>query len=97
MWSRHSRGFRAVVVCVDTQAIDRSFAGREYDEAFLVDLPEKADPCGENGEFHTFVYSGPVFRRSITILRGETVMREDRFCYCDLVGGTRAADERHAT
>jgi uncharacterized protein (TIGR00290 family) len=78
-------GFRAIVVCVDTQALDRAYAGCEVDEAFLKDLPAEVDPCGENGEFHTFVYAGPVFRRPIQVERGEKVLRDDRFYYCDLV------------
>jgi uncharacterized protein (TIGR00290 family) len=77
-------GFRAIVVCVDTQAIGREFAGREYDEAFIRDLPANADPCGENGEFHTFVYDGPIFSKPIPVERGEIVLRDDRFCFCDL-------------
>jgi uncharacterized protein (TIGR00290 family) len=77
-------GFRAIVVCVDTQAISREFAGREYDEAFIRDLPAHADPCGENGEFHTFVYDGPIFSGPIPVERGEIVLRDDRFCFCDL-------------
>lgn len=78
-------GFRAVVVCVDTQALDGSFAGREYDGDFLKDLPAEVDPCGENGEFHTFVYAGPIFHRPIRVERGEKVLRENRFQYCDLL------------
>jgi uncharacterized protein (TIGR00290 family) len=77
-------GFRAVAVCVDTQAISRDFAGREYDESFLRDLPAGADPCGENGEFHSFVYDGPIFAKAVPVQRGEIVLRENRFCYCDL-------------
>ncbi|HUV32901.1 MAG TPA: ATP-binding protein [Devosiaceae bacterium] len=79
------QGFKAVVTCVDTQQLDARFAGRQYDSPFLADLPEGVDPCGENGEFHTFVYAGPVFDGPLGISRGEVVMREDRFCYCDLV------------
>jgi uncharacterized protein (TIGR00290 family) len=78
-------GFRAIVVCVDTTMLDAAFAGREYDEEFLRDLPETVDPCGENGEFHTFVYAGPIFREPIPIERGEKVLREERFYYCDLI------------
>lgn len=77
-------GFRSIVVCVDTQTLGPAYAGREYDESFLRDLPEKVDPCGENGEFHTFVYDGPVFRKPIQVERGEKVLREKRFYYCDL-------------
>jgi uncharacterized protein (TIGR00290 family) len=78
-------GFRAIVACVDTRAIAAEFAGREYDEDFLSDLPAGADPCGENGEFHTFVYDGPIFSRPLQVQRGEKVLRENRFNYCDLL------------
>jgi len=76
-------GFKAVVVCVDPKQIDPSFCGREYDQQFLADLPEGVDPCGENGEFHTFVYDGPIFNRPIQVSRGEVVER-DGFWFCDL-------------
>ena len=78
-------GFRAVVVCVDTNAIGAEFAGREYDRDFVKALPASADPCGENGEFHSFVYDGPIFSRPVQVQRGEKVLRENRFCYCDLI------------
>ncbi len=78
-------GFRAVVVCVDTQALDRRFAGREIDEELIRDLPQSVDVCGENGEFHSFVYEGPIFRTRIPHTLGEVVLREERFCYCDLI------------
>lgn len=78
-------GFRAVLCCVDTQALSADFAGREYDDALLRDLPANVDPCGENGEFHTFVYDGPLFAHPIGIERGERVLREARFAYCDLL------------
>lgn len=78
-------GFRAVVTCVDLQALAATFAGRDYDEAFLGDLPESADPCGERGEFHSFVYDGPVFRQPVPFTKGRTLVREGRFCYCDLM------------
>ncbi|CAG0933717.1 hypothetical protein TFLX_03194 [Thermoflexales bacterium] len=78
-------GFRAIIVCVDTTMLNGTFAGREYDEDFLRDLPAEVDPCGENGEFHTFVYAGPIFRRTIPVERGEKVLRDERFYYCDLV------------
>jgi uncharacterized protein (TIGR00290 family) len=77
-------GFGAVLACVDSRAIDPSFAGREYDAALLADLPPLADPCGENGEFHTFVHRGPIFREPIAFARGEIVVRDDRFWFCDL-------------
>ena len=78
-------GYRAILTCVDTEQIDGSFAGREYDESLLADLPASADPCGENGEFHTFVHDGPGFARSVVCERGERVLRADRFQYCDLL------------
>jgi len=77
------RGFQAILTCVDTRVLDPSFAGRWFDRALLADLPETVDPCGENGEFHTFVFDGPTFRESVPVVVGPTVMRE-AFCYCDL-------------
>jgi uncharacterized protein (TIGR00290 family) len=85
-------GYRAVATCVDSQALDTGFAGREYDTRFLEDLPAGVDPCGENGEFHTFVYDGPLFRAPVPFVRGEVVLRDGRFCYCDLLAG--GADSR---
>ena len=78
-------GFKAVLCCVDEKALNGEFAGREYDEALLHELPTGVDPCGENGEFHTFVHAGPVFRESVAFTRGECVRREDRFRFCDLI------------
>ena len=78
-------GFRAIIVCVDTEVLSGAYAGREYDKDFLRDLPNEVDPRGEKGEFHTFVYAGPIFRQSIPIERGEKVLREGRFYYCDLI------------
>lgn len=82
-------GFRAVVVTVDPRKISRSFAGREYDQALLSDLPEDVDPCGENGEFHTFVYDGPPFAHPLEIRRGEVVER-DGFIFADLIDRSQA-------
>ncbi|MBI4397461.1 MAG: adenine nucleotide alpha hydrolase [Elusimicrobia bacterium] len=79
-----SLGFKAVLVCVDTTLLPPALAGREYDHALIQDLPPGADPCGEKGEFHTFVYDGPIFTRPIPHTRGERVLREGRFMYCDL-------------
>ncbi|TMK44449.1 MAG: ATP-binding protein, partial [Actinobacteria bacterium] len=79
-------GFRAIVVCLDPRALDPSFAGRAFDEAFLADLPEGVDPCGENGEFHTFVWDAPMYREPISCRTGEVVTR-DGFVYCDVVAG----------
>jgi uncharacterized protein (TIGR00290 family) len=76
-------GFRAVVVCVDREQLDESFAGREYDERLLAELPSGVDPCGERGEFHTFVYAGPGFSKPIGCRVGEVVEREG-FVFCDL-------------
>lgn len=79
-----SNGYRAVVVCVDTGPLDEFFAGREYDEDFLADLPGGVDPCGENGEFHTFVYDGPEFEFPVDFERGITKEQEG-FVYQDLL------------
>jgi uncharacterized protein (TIGR00290 family) len=76
-------GCRAIVVCVDADALDGSFAGREYDEQFLTDLPTEVDPCGENGEFHTYVYDGPDFDEAVPFERGCLEIR-DGFAYRDL-------------
>jgi len=78
-------GFRAIVVCVDTEVLAREFAGREYNEDFLRDLPSETDPCGEKGEFHTFVHDGPIFRRPVPVRRGEKMLTDNRFYYCDLI------------
>jgi uncharacterized protein (TIGR00290 family) len=78
-------GFRAVVCCVDTQVLAPEFAGRLFDADFLRDLPAGVDPCGENGEFHTFVFAGPFFSRPVAFAPGERVLREARFCYADLL------------
>jgi uncharacterized protein (TIGR00290 family) len=78
-------GFRAITTCVDTEQLDASFAGRWLDHRFLQDLPAGVDPCGENGEFHTFVVDGPIFPRPLTVRTGDSVLRDDRFQYCDLL------------
>jgi|SRR5579884_3538730 len=76
-------GFEALLVCVDPARLDRSFAGRAYDEGLLADLPPEVDPCGENGEFHTFVHAGPVFARPIPHRVGDVSTR-DGFVFCDV-------------
>jgi uncharacterized protein (TIGR00290 family) len=81
-------GFKAILACVDTEAIDASFAGREIDHALLADLPESADPCGEYGEYHSFVYAGPIFKQAIACKAGATVRRTARFNYCDIVSAS---------
>ena len=84
-------GFRAVIVCVDPRQIDVSHCGAEFDEGLLDALPSAADPCGERGEFHTFVYDGPMFREPIATQRGDIVQRTG-FVFCDLLpGDTRGA------
>ncbi len=80
-------GFAAVTVCVDGQALGKEWVGRAYDARFLADLPPGIDPCGENGEFHTFVSDGPLFTEGVAWVRGEVVLRDDRFYYCDLLPG----------
>jgi uncharacterized protein (TIGR00290 family) len=76
-------GFEAIIACLDPRALDASFAGRLYDEQLLADLPPSVDPCGENGEFHTFVRAGPIFAKPIACQTGEVVER-DGFVFCDL-------------
>lgn len=83
-------GFRAMITCVDLQALAPGFVGRRYDPAFLADLPPEADPCGERGEFHSFVYDGPLFRSPVPFQTGHTVVRENRFAYLDLIPSTSA-------
>ena len=94
LWKKDSRqlarkfiglGFRAVITCVDSTLLDGRMAGREYDESFLAELPAGVDPCGENGEFHSFVYAGPLFREEVRFKRGEIVVRDGRFHFCDLL------------
>ena len=80
-----SRRYRAVTVCVDSQSLAGALVGREFDNAFLRELPPNVDPCGENGEFHTFVYDGPLFAQKIAHHRGQVVLRDERFYYCDLL------------
>lgn len=78
-------GFKAVVTCADSNLLESSLIGREFDQQFLSMLPEAVDPCGENGEFHTFVCDGPIFRWQIPNEIGEVVLRDNGFYYCDLV------------
>jgi uncharacterized protein (TIGR00290 family) len=76
-------GLRARIVCVDPKKLPREFAGRDFDVDFLRDLPAGVDPCGENGEFHSFVYAGPMFREPIPVESGEVVER-DGFVFADV-------------
>lgn len=80
----HTDKFRAISVCIDRKVLDSSFAGRELDESFFRDLPPSADSCGENGEFHTFVFDGPIFRGAIAVRIGEVTERGS-FVFCDLL------------
>jgi uncharacterized protein (TIGR00290 family) len=87
--------FRAVAVCIDPKRLDAGFAGRELDASFFRDLPADVDPCGENGEFHTFVFAGPIFRSPIPVLVGPVVER-DSYVFCDLRPAAAAAPTRKA-
>ena len=91
-------GFKAILVCVNEKYLDKSFAGRIIDHAFLKDLPSHVDPCGENGEYHTFVFDGPIFKEPIAFTKGEIVYRKyeadgqkedspfnNGFWFCDLL------------
>lgn len=87
LWKRNTKelilefislGFKATIVCVNTQFLDKSFCGRLIDESFVNDLPANVDPCGENGEYHSFVFDGPIFKSPIHLIKGETVYKEYR-------------------
>ena len=77
-------GVRAKLTCVDPKQLDGGFAGRDFDFSLLADLPPGVDPCGENGEFHSFAYQGPMFHHSLEVRVGEIVKR-DGFVFADLV------------
>ena len=79
-----ANGLRSVLTCVDPKQLDKKFAGRIFDATLLRDLPAGVDPCGENGEFHSFAYDGPMFAQAVTFTLGETVER-DRFVFTDLL------------
>jgi uncharacterized protein (TIGR00290 family) len=78
-------GFKAILTCVDTQQLDGRFSGREFNKKLLEELPSSVDPCGENGEFHTFVYDGPIFKKRIKIKKGDVILRDNRFNYCEIL------------
>ena len=78
-------GFKAVITCVDSNVLNKTFVGRLYDQQFLSELPSTVDPCGENGEFHSFVYDGPIFEKRVSYTKGEIVFRDNRYWYCDLM------------
>ncbi len=93
LWKRDTRelarefvdaGFRGVTTCIDPRRLDASFAGRELDARFFAELPAGCDPCGENGEYHSFVYAGPDWANTVAMTRGEIVER-DSFLFCDLL------------
>lgn len=93
LWNRDTKtladefldlGFRGVTTCIDPRRLDARFVGRELDEAFFNDLPADCDPCGENGEFHSFIYHGPGWSHDIPVSQGEIVKR-DSFLFCDLL------------
>jgi uncharacterized protein (TIGR00290 family) len=84
-------GLRALLTCVDPRVLDRAFAGREFDERLLEELPAQIDPCGERGEFHSFVRAGPMFSRPLSVVAGETVER-DGFVFADLLPAAGEAD-----
>jgi diphthamide synthase (EF-2-diphthine--ammonia ligase) len=99
LWGRPTRelagqmiasGMRTKLTCIDTQKLDVSFLGREFDENLLAALPDTVDPCGENGEFHSFVYAGPMLSVDIPVSVGESVVR-DQFVFADLSPATISA------
>lgn len=81
-------GFKAYLTCVDGEKLGRAFAGRPIDADLIRDLPDRVDPCGENGEFHSFVYDGPIFRRPVDLSVGQVVLRDVRY-FADLVPANR--------
>jgi uncharacterized protein (TIGR00290 family) len=100
LWGRPTRelaeemiasGMRAKLTCVDTHQLDRQFLGREFDEQLLAELPAGVDPCGEKGEFHSFVYAGPMLNEEIPVLLGERVVR-DQFVFADLTAALASTD-----
>jgi uncharacterized protein (TIGR00290 family) len=85
-------GVKAKITCVDPAKLNRSFAGRDFDEDFLADLPTSVDPCGENGEFHTFVYEAPIFAAPLRVRSGEIVER-DGFVFADVLSAKATIGE----
>ncbi len=79
------KGYKAKIVCVDGDQLDSSFLGRDYDKQFLEDLPDLVDPCGENGEFHSFVYDGPLFKNAVSFDAKGHYIKYNRFHYLDLI------------
>ena len=77
--------FQSILTCVDTEVLGGEFVGRLYDKNLLKDLPESIDLGGENGEFHSFVFNGPIFKEKIPFALGEKVLRDEHFLFCDLI------------
>lgn len=97
IWNRDTREvahtfidnrFKAIITCADSNLLEKEFVGRIFDEQFLLDVPSTIDPCGENGEFHSFVFDGPIFHENIPFTKGKIELRENRFYYCDLIPNT---------
>jgi uncharacterized protein (TIGR00290 family) len=81
-------GFKAYLTCVDSEKLGEEFAGRPIDTDLIRDLPDGVDPCGENGEFHSYVYDGPIFQRPVKVSAGEVVLRDVRY-FADLIPADR--------
>jgi uncharacterized protein (TIGR00290 family) len=90
-------GFRPILCSVDTEQLDARFCGRPFDERFLAELPAGVDPCGERGEFHTFVWDAPIFSRPIPVATGETILRDGRFAFTDLTSARSTPQDLPAT
>jgi uncharacterized protein (TIGR00290 family) len=93
LWKRNTKdlakrfielGYKAIVTCVDGNELGEEYVGCEYDKDFLQNLPASIDPCGEYGEFHTFAYDGPMFKKRISFSIGEKVLRDNRYWFCEL-------------
>ncbi|MGB6681163.1 MAG: diphthine--ammonia ligase [Candidatus Bathyarchaeia archaeon] len=78
-------GFKSVITCVDSKSLSKDFVGRMFDKGFLSALPPNVDPMGENGEFHSFVFDGPLFESRVQFELGDIVLRDGRFYFCDLM------------
>ena len=81
---KQEKGYKAIITSIDLKKLDRSFIGRNYDWLLISDLPAYVDPCGENGEFHTFVYDGPIFRFPIAIEKGQ-ILEIEGYLYQDII------------
>ena len=79
------KGFKTIITCCDSKCFDKPIAGRIFNKSFLSQLPAGIDPCGENGEFHSFVFDGPIFETPLSFTVGQTVLRDNRFHFCDLI------------